>query len=84
MNTAEMINLILQSCSLIFILVAIIFEFKLKKNDNDIFDIMKDHLHLIHISSEKIKILEKRIEELEKKNKKEKNSKTMLKNVSSK
>jgi len=78
----DIIGLVLQSLTLIFLGLSMIFQSLLKKNDEKIFDIMKNHLNLINVLNEKIKILEKRIEELEKKNKK--SPKTTVKNVSSK
>lgn len=80
----DIIGLILQSLTLIFLGVTIIFELKLKDNDKDIFDIMKDHLNLIGILNEEINKLKKRVEELEKNTKKEKMSKKSIRNVSSK
>ena len=68
----DIIGLILQSLILIFLGVNIFIQYELGKDDKDIFDLMKDHLNLIHMLNERIKDLEERVSELEKKNVKEK------------
>lgn len=71
----DIIGLVLQSLTLIFLGLSIFVQHELGKSDKDIFDMMRDHLNLIHMLNERIKDLEARIEKLEKKEVKEKTKK---------